>query len=473
MSTTMGPGGTVGAGDPGDGGAPEASGTGGGADSGALVPSGASAPVAAGGSGASGDIVRTVGHAAGTVPTVPVDHPEAPHRVVRITARTAIVAVASVVLSIVGLRVFTAAHAPLSWAAAAGVVAVLIDPIVDRLDKRIPRLPAVIIALIVTAAAVWGVVYAAFDDLSSGVDRLGEAAQEAATELEDRDDRVGRLAQDVEASRRVDLFVDALDDRVTGGGDVVASTAGTAPTYFIGGILTLFLLSYGPRVATAAVDQLPDERRRRVVSDVVTSALQRSRRAIFYTVGEGILAGLVVAGVAALLDVPAPAALGLAAGVMALLPHVGLVLGTLPLVLLVLATRSGLATVVVMAVVLTCQLLDSFWLRRRIAGRSVHIGLLVPWVVALVGYAVYGVGGAAYGLAFAVFGLAVLDEVGARRPREPVGAGDAVAGGPPSADGGSTPAEPGAQPATRPAAGEAHGHARTSGGEVAGYVGAE
>jgi predicted PurR-regulated permease PerM len=404
---------------------------------------------------------------------VPADHPEPPHRVVRISARTAVVAVASVVLAIVALRVVTAAHEPLSWAAAAGVVAVLIDPIVDQLDKRIPRLAAVIIALLVTSAAVWGVVYAAFDDLSDGVDRLGEAAQEAADDLEDRDDRVGRLARDVEASRRVDLFVDALDDRVTGGGDVVASTAGTAPTYFLGGILTLFLMSYGPRVAAAAVEQLPDERSRRTVTDVVTSALQRSRRAIFYTVGEGLLSGLVVAGVAWLLDVPSPTALGLAAGLMALLPHVGLVLGTLPLVLLVLATRSGLATIVVVCVVVACQLFDSFWLRRRISRNSVHIGLLVPWVVALVGYAVYGVGGAAYGLAFAVFGLAVLDELSARRVPGTGAGGDTLAHdgatpagtGPAAADdepGGPAPASPAGEVGAPP-----------GDDEVAGYVGAD
>ena len=388
------------------------------------------------------------------------DLPEPLHRVVRISARSAATAVASVVLAIIALRVFVAAHAPLSWAAAAAVVAVLIDPIVDRLDKRIPRLPAVIIALLVTAAAVWGVVYAAFDDLSGGVDRLGEAAQEAAEDLEERDDRIGRLARDVEASRRVDLFVDALDDRVTGGDDVLTTTAGTAPTYFVGGILTLFLMSYGPRLAGAAVNQLPDERTRRSVTDIVTSALQRSRRAIFYTVGEGLLAGVVVAAVAALLDVPAPAALGLAAGVMALLPHVGLVLGTLPLVLLVLAMRSGFATVVTVGIVLTCQLLDSFWLRRRISRNSVHIGLLVPWVVALVGYTVYGVGGAAYGLALAVFALAVLDELGARRML--------AAGVPPEV--------PGADPAPPDDAGHDReaGHGPTAGDdEVAGYVGAE
>lgn len=375
----------------------------------------------------------------------------------RISPRSAVVGVVVFVLAVLAQRVFIAAHAPLSWAAAAAVVAVLIDPIVDRLDRRIPRLPAVIVALLVTAAAIWGVVYIAFDDLSSGVDRLGEAAEEAAAELEDRTDRVGEVARDVDASRRVEAFVDALDERVTGREEVLATTAGTAPTYFVAGILTLFLMSYGPRLARSAVEQLPDPGTRRTVTEVVTRALHRSRRAIFLIVGEGVLAGLAVAAVASMLDVPSPAALGLAAGIMALLPHVGLVLGTLPLILLVLALRSDLAALITLAVVLACQFLDSFWLRRRIALHSVHTGLLVPWVVALVGYAVYGVGGTAYGLAFAVFGLAILDEIGWRRPPAVAAPGEATRGergehdeqpepGAPAADAGTGAEEPAAEP---------------------------
>lgn len=320
----------------------------------------------------------------------------------------------AVVLAILAQRLFVAAHQPLSWALAAVVVAVLIDPVVDVLDRRLPRILSVIIALLVAAAATWGVIYLAFDNLSSGIDRLSDSARDAAAELEDRDDSIGEAARDVEAERRVRLFVDALDERVTGTDDVLASTAGTAPTYFIGGILTLFFMSYGPALARAAVDQLPDPRTREDVESVVTRALRRSRRAILLTVAEGVVVGLAVAGAASLLDVPAPAALGLVAGVMAMLPHVGLVLGAVPLILLVLALKSEVVTVVTVVVVLACQLGDSFWLRRRIALHSVHIGLLAPWVVALVAYEVYGVGGVAYGLALAVFGLAVLDELGRR-----------------------------------------------------------
>jgi predicted PurR-regulated permease PerM len=338
--------------------------------------------------------------------------------VVRITARSAVLGVLIVVAGIVAQRVFVAAHRPLSWAAAAVVVAVLIDPIVDVLDRHIARLAAVIITLVVVGGAAFAVTYMAFDDLADGLDRLGRTAEDAAAQLEARDDSVGDLARDVDATRRVTQFVDALDERVTGGNELLVSTAGTAPTYLVGGILTLFLMSYGPRFARSAVNQLPSPSQRQAVTDVVTRALNRSRRAVLLMLAEGLVVGLIVTGVSYLLDIPSAAAVGFAAGVLAMLPHVGIVLGALPLILLILALRSDIDAIIAAAVVLACQLVDSYVVRRRISQYSVHIGLLVPWVVVLVGYSVYGVGGAAFAVVFAVFGLAVLDELGARRRAE-------------------------------------------------------
>lgn len=367
--------------------------------------------------------------------------PAPPRRVLRISPRSAAIGVGVLVLAIVASRVFVAAHRPLSWFLAAIVVAVLIDPIVNVLDRRLPRLLSVIVALLVLALVTWGVIYFAFSDLSQGVHRLGNAAKDAAVELEHRDDSVGDAARDVDATRRVNDFVDALNKRVTGGNEVLASTAGTAPTYFLGGILILFLMSYGPNLAHSAVAQLPDARQRATVTDVVVRALRRSRRAVLLTVAEGVAIGIAVRIAAGLLGLPAPAMLGLAAGVMALLPHVGLVLGTLPLVLLILALRSDAEAVAAVGVILACQLTDSYWIRRQISARSVHIGLLVPWIVALVGYAVYGVGGVVFGVAIAVFVLAVLDELAVRTPAEPLLSGRPAPGsrppGPVGADGGN------------------------------------
>jgi putative heme transporter len=335
-------------------------------------------------------------------------------QIVRISASSAVVGVAIVALALMAQKVFVAAHRPLSWALAAVVVAVLIDPLVGVLGRHIPRVLAVILALLVVGAASFLVVYRAFDDLSSGIDRLGDAAKDAAREVEDRDDGVGQLARDVDASRRVDDVVEVVEDRVTGGEEVLATTAGTAPTYFIGAILTIFLMSYGPRLANSALLQVRGADRRDRIAGIVEGALVRGRRAVLFTLGEGLLAGLAVGLTAAALSLPAPAALGLTAGVMSLLPHVGLVLGSLPFLLLMLGLRSDVATVGLAVVMVAAQLVDSLVVRPRIADRSVHIGLLVPWTVALIGYTVYGVGGAAYSLALAAFGLAAIDEIDRR-----------------------------------------------------------
>jgi predicted PurR-regulated permease PerM len=331
------------------------------------------------------------------------------HRRIHLSGQAALAIVGTVVGLVISQRVFVAAHRPLSWAAATAVVAVLIDPIVDRLATKIRRVPAVLLTFLTIGTVAIGITYLAFDEIQQGLDRLQEVAPEAAAAIEDRDDRLGEVARDFTLGERVDSFVKDLDDRVTGGDDVLRTTAGTAPTYLVCAILTVFLMTYGPRIATAALAQDPDAARRKRIADLVGPAVARARSAVLLTVGTAVAAGGLVSLAATLLDLPAPTALGLAAGVLALLPHVGFVVGSVPLLLVAVGFRSAASAIVLGVLVVGLQVVDSVVVRRWISARSVDIGLFVPWVVALIGYSVYGVGGAAYGVIVAVGGLAVLD----------------------------------------------------------------
>jgi predicted PurR-regulated permease PerM len=176
-------------------------------------------------------------------------------------------------------------------------------------------------------------------------------------------------------------------------------------------ILTVFLMTYGPKVLDGLLRQDPDEDRRARIRALVGPAVGTARAAVLLSAGLSFAVGLLAAGVARALDLPAPAAVGLTVGVLALLPHVGIVIGSVPLLLLTLGFRSSTATLVLLLAVLAAQVADSLWVRRQIALRSLDTGLLVPWIVAMVGYQVYGVGGAVYGLVFAIGGLAVFDRL--------------------------------------------------------------
>lgn len=330
-------------------------------------------------------------------------------RVARLTPTAGISIVVALVLGVLAVRVFDAAHRPLSWAAAAVVVAVVLDPIVDRLAVHIKRVPAVLLCFVVAGAGVLGVAYVVFDDLDQAMGRLETAAPQAAERIEERDDRVGQISRDLHLGERIDDAVLALRGRVGSGGEVIRSTALSAPAYLVGAILTVFLMSYGPRIGASALEQLPEERRGRS-NAVLTRAANRARSAAILTVADALVVGALVSVVAALLDLPAPAALGVLAALFAVLPHLGIVLGSIPLLLLALGLESGVAAAAIGIGAVALQAFDTIVVRKRI-DRTVHLGLLTPWVVVLLANDVYGVGAAAYGLAFALFGLAVLDEL--------------------------------------------------------------
>jgi predicted PurR-regulated permease PerM len=335
-------------------------------------------------------------------------------RQVHLSLQAALTIVGTVAGLIVLRAVFVKAHRPLSWAVACTVAAILLDPIVDRLAVHIRRVPAVLLTFLVIGAVGVGSAYLVFDSVERAIDRLDTAAPEAAARIEAREDRVGEVATDFHLKSRVDDFVETLDDRVTGGSDVLKSTAGTAPTYLVCAILTVFLMTYGPRIARAALDQDPDEARRQRIGDVVGPAVARARSAILLTAALGGGVGILAAAAANALDLPAATAAGLTAGVLALLPHVGILIGSVPLLLLSLGFQSSTTTILLALAVVALQIADSMFVRGWIGRRSVEIGLLVPWVIALLGYEVYGIGGAAYSLAFAIGGLAVFDQLDRR-----------------------------------------------------------
>jgi predicted PurR-regulated permease PerM len=335
-------------------------------------------------------------------------------RRVLLTPAAAFVIVGTLVGLIVLQEMFVAAHRPLSWAVACVAAAVLLEPVVDRLSRFVGRVPAVLLTFLVLGTVAVGSTYLVFDEIDGAVDRLQAAAPDAARAIEDRDDRIGELARDFDLGDRVDEAVRALDERVAGGGDVLRSTAGTAPTYLVCGILTIFLMTYGPRLARGALEQQPDLVRRAEIAAVVGPAVQRARAAVVFSVTIGLFVALGVGGVAAALDLPAPSAIGFAAGVASLLPYVGITLGSVPLLLMTLGFRSLTAALVLLAVMLGLQLFDSLVIRPHAARQTVDTGLVVPWVVALVGFAVYGPGAAAFGAMYAVFGLALLDRLEVR-----------------------------------------------------------
>ena len=330
-------------------------------------------------------------------------------RLIRLTARSAVAVAVALLATLVLRNLFVEAHRVIGWAVACSVVAALVGPLVGRVAHVVPRPIALIVVGLAIAAVVSVLVYGVFDDLDTETARLREDGVAAAHELEDRTDRLGQGAREIGLVDRATAFFTTLDERISSGGDALRSAAGTAPTYFVNWILTIFLIIYGGRIVNGAIGLLRDEEREARIRTLVADGSANATSYVAASILQGLVVALLATGAVVALDLPAPVLLPLLAGTMAMLPYIGVLIGALPLVLLAAGLQSLAAGTAVLAVAAGLQAVEAFVVRPRVDTRSVHVGPAIPVIVAAVGYEIYGVGAAFYGVVIAIFLLAFAD----------------------------------------------------------------
>ncbi len=294
---------------------------------------------------------------------------------------------------------------------AAGISAILLTPLVELLQRWMRRVIAIGVAVVLLIGLLGLVAWGVLGDINRQIDRLQEAAPNAAAEIE-QSERFGKAAREFRLEERVTEAVNSLSQNTT---QQAQKAARRVATYMVGGILMLFLLSWGPRMGEGALAQVPDEERRNRLDEIGVATIRNGRTYLLIALGQGFVVGLVTWLVLRLADVAAPAPLGLIIGVTSLMPYLGIVLGSIPALLLAAGFRSFTAAAVLLVVFLALQIAQIL-LQRRLKGRVIYVGPALITVVFLLGFDVYGIGGALFGTAIAVFVMALADAVGTDDP---------------------------------------------------------
>ncbi len=329
----------------------------------------------------------------------------------RLTPRSAVLAVGALGLTLLLIRVFMASERVLGWILTAAVVAGLLHPVVSALESRLRRG----LAVAVVAVATLGLVGATAVGVTAGfvreTKRLEQAAPRAAESLE-RSGRFADAARELKLAERTRRFVDEVPDRLRGGtpADALRSAATRGVAFLATFILTLFFLLHGPRLARAAADQITDPKRRTRAVEVATAAY---RRAFGYATGTVVMAaaaGLLAYVVATAAGVPGAAPLGLWAAIWDVVPILGFSIGALPLVLLA-AVASPAKGLVAAAVLIAYQVFEAMLIQPRVERRTMRVGPFLTVGAGLIGLEVYGLGGALLVPLVAALGLATAEEL--------------------------------------------------------------
>jgi predicted PurR-regulated permease PerM len=327
----------------------------------------------------------------------------------RFTTRSLVGSVALLGVTLALIRVFDRAARPLSWVLVACIAAAVLSPFINRLGRHIPRPLAIIVVMLATLGVVAAIGYSGFDDLERQAHRLERALPSAARELE-RSSEFGDFARAFELEDRTERFVEELPGRLEGGSEVealqAAATRGAA--FLVTGILTLFMVVYGPRFLRAGLDQIADDEHRRHVERVVSDAYGRSWRYLMLTTLKAFVAGAFTTAVCSLADVQAPVLLGLWVGVWSFVPAVGIVVGSFPVVMLAALTSIDTAAVL-LVVFVAYQLFDVLVAQPQITRRSLRVGSALTLVAGVLGFTLYGIGGLVVSVLLLMFAVGVLD----------------------------------------------------------------
>lgn len=324
---------------------------------------------------------------------------------IRLSATSLFLLISTLVLALVVRNVIDAASTVLGWVLAAAILSAILQPPVDALARRLPRVLAIVVVLGLVVAAGSAVAFRVFEDLSDETRRLREVAPQAAHDLEFG----SKLARDFRLEERVTTWVDELPTRLRGGAVNTAATSVSA--YFLTVVLTAFLLIWGPQIATGGIRLIDDDHRREQVRHVGEHAVVRGRRYLLATTAQGTVVGLLAYGLGLVVDLPAPAPLALFAGFLATLPDVGILFGFTPLLLMAAALEAGWVTASFALAASALQLVEVFVVQPRIERASVAVGPALPLIVGLIGFNVYGLGGTIFGVALLVFVTAAVDAV--------------------------------------------------------------
>lgn len=336
----------------------------------------------------------------------------------RISPRSAVLSVAIFGATLALLAVVAAAQRVIGWILVAGTLAGLLHPLVSLLARKVPRAVATAVVMLVLVGGAGAIGYGLVDDVARETRRIQEAGPERAAEIE-RSERFGEFAREIRLAERTDRFLQGLPARLRGGttAEALQAAATRGVAFLATGVLTIFFLQHGPRLARGARNQVRDPGRRRRLEALAVAVYHRAFNYATSSLGMSLAAGLFAFLAARLADVPGPAALGVWVGLWDLVPLAGAFIGAVPIVVLAAAT-SGERAVVLILVFVIYQTVENVLVQRSVQTSTVRVGPFVTIAAGLVGLELSGVAGALLAVLAATIALTTVDQLAAPALKE-------------------------------------------------------
>lgn len=339
-----------------------------------------------------------------------------------VPVRTIAATIAMVLATLVAYFLVRELARIITWLVIAGFLAVVLNPAVDLLERRLHlrRAVAALLVFVFAIATFVGLLYVFIRPL---VDQAYEFVDNFPHYVEDAEagrGTVGRLVQRYNVDEYLTQNQARLRQTLTNAGGPALSVVRTVFNT-LAAVLTILVVAFlmlleGPKLLQSGLNAASPERARRVR----TVAADCAKAVTGYVAGNlliSLIAGAAAFAALILVRVPFSGVLALWVAFADLIPLVGATLGAVPAVVVAFldSTPKGVVTLVFFVVY---QQFENHFLQVTVMSRTVHLNPLAVLVSVLTGVELFGILGALLAIpAAGVIQVVVRDLYDARRGR--------------------------------------------------------
>jgi putative heme transporter len=290
---------------------------------------------------------------------------------------------------------------------AAGIgTAILLQPALRWLDRRIPSALAYIAVVLGFVLGTVGLLALVTWDLDRQASALSAALTDAVDEFREGS-LAARVAESLDLATRIGSAFDGAAARWVIGTDDPIAIAGLVAKVVVVAVLAAFMLSGGDQIIASAIATVRRTSIRQTLHTMRRVGAARGGSFVRRTMAVSAAHGMLVAVAAWLVDLPGPVSLGAWAACIVTVPIVGGPLAWLPVVGVAWAEGRHAWWLVALAV---AMVVADRWIRRTWVQQVLRLGPLLTLVGLVGGYVVLGLSGAILGLLATAMVAAVLAE---------------------------------------------------------------
>lgn len=301
---------------------------------------------------------------------------------------------------------------PLAFAT---LIAILLNPLSVRLERKLPKILSIIISMIIALLVVAGIAYFLSSQIAHFFDNV-DAMKQKFTELLYTSQAWLEKTFGIGTKKQVQMIKEAANNSKAVIGQTLSGALGVLSVVFLIPVYTFLIMLYKTLILNFFYEVFSAENQQKV-----GEILAETKAAIqSYIVGLLIETGIVaVMNSCALLILGVPNAIliGVIGAILNLLPYIGGIIAIALPVLMATVSFDGYTTqLLIIAAYALIQFIDNNLLVPKIVSSKVQINALVSIVIVLMGAAVWGVPGMFLSIPFIAVLKIIFDRIDELKP---------------------------------------------------------